>query len=49
MPEPFAVSQKTQDVLNDYKEHVVGGFAPLPVRPCASLSVHRLTVDRSPL
>ncbi|KAK5024828.1 hypothetical protein LTR13_010671 [Exophiala sideris] len=28
----FAVSDKTQEALTDYREHVAGGFAPLPVR-----------------
>ncbi|KAK4941195.1 hypothetical protein LTR10_018868 [Elasticomyces elasticus] len=27
----FAVSDKTQEALTDYREHVAGGFAPLPV------------------
>ncbi|KIY01538.1 uncharacterized protein Z520_03090 [Fonsecaea multimorphosa CBS 102226] len=29
--QPFVLSQATQEVLNDYDEHVAGGFAPLPV------------------
>ncbi|OQV03844.1 hypothetical protein CLAIMM_08832 [Cladophialophora immunda] len=27
----FVLSEATQEVLNDYDEHVTGGFAPLPV------------------
>lgn len=31
MPESYAISEKTQEVVDDYKSYVGGGFAPYPV------------------